>query len=100
MAAPTSGHRKQILLFLAAVIVPCLALVIFGLQVIRQERELFEKRAAEERVRRGQEIGQHLLVRLEKVKLEETQEPAARPENLAGFAYKNPEVILVGLADD
>ncbi len=100
MAASTSGHRKQILLFLAAVIIPCLALVIFGLQVIRQERELFEKRAAEERARRGQEIGQHLLVRLEKFKLEETQEAGARPENLDRFAYRNPEVTLVGLADD
>jgi len=100
MATSSSGHRKQILLFLAAVLVPCLALVIFGLQVVRQERELAGKRAAEERLRRGQEIGQHLLVRLERIKLEETQQAAARPEKLAGFAYRNSETILIGLVVD
>ncbi len=100
MAAPSSGHHKQIFLFLAAVFIPCLALVIFGLQVVRQERELFGKRAAEERARRGQEIGQHLLVRLERIKLEETRQAAARPEKLAGLAYRNPETILIGLAVD
>jgi len=100
MASPSSGHRKQILLFLAAVFIPCLALVIFGLQVTRQERELAGKRAAEERLRRGQEFGQHLLVRLERIKLEETQRAAALPEKLSGFTYKNPEVILIGLVVD
>jgi signal transduction histidine kinase/tetratricopeptide (TPR) repeat protein len=100
MAAPSSGHRRKILLFLAAVLVPCLALIIFGLQVVRQERELAGKRAAEERLRRGQEIGQHLLVRLERIKLEETQQAAARPEQLAGYAYGDPETILIGLVAD
>ncbi len=100
MAASPSGLSKQILLFLAAVIIPCLALVTFGLQVVRQEKELFQKRAAEERLRRSQEIGQHLLVRLEKIKLEETQQAASRPERLSFSVYKNPEVILIGLVDD
>jgi signal transduction histidine kinase len=100
MAAPSSGHHKQIFLFLAAVLIPCLALVIFGLQVIRQERELVAKRAAEERARRGREIGQHLLVRLERIKLEETRQAAVRPEKLDGYDYQNPEVIWVGLVAD
>ena len=100
MAAASSGHRRQIFLFLAAVIIPCLALIIFGLQVARQEKELVEKRAAEERPRRIREIGQHLLVRLETIKLEETQQAAARPERLAVFSYTNSEVMLIGLLRD
>jgi nitrogen-specific signal transduction histidine kinase len=100
MAEQSSGHRKQIFLFLAAVIIPCLALIVFGLQVARQEKELFEKRAAEERAHRIQEIGQQLLVRLETIKLEETQQAASRPESLSVFSYLNPEVIVIGLLSD
>jgi signal transduction histidine kinase len=100
MASPSSSHRKQILLFLTAVLIPCLALAIFGLRVVRQERELVEKRTAEERLRRGQEIGQRLLVRLERTKLEETQLVVPRTDELSNFAYKNPETILIGLVVD
>ncbi len=96
MALRSSGYRKQIFLFLAAVIIPCLALIVFSVQGVRQEKELAEKRRAEDERRRADEIGQHLLVRLEKVKLEEAQEAAFRPESLSSSIYRNPEVILIG----
>jgi signal transduction histidine kinase len=96
MALGSSGYRRQIFLFLAAVIVPCLALVVFSIQGVRQEKELAEKRRAEGERRRAIEIGQHLLVRLEKVKLEEAQEAAFRPEKLSSSLYRNPEVLLIG----
>jgi len=96
MALGSSGYRRQIFLFLAAVIVPCLALVVSSVLGVRQEKELAEKRRAEDDRRRAIEIGQHLLVRLEKVKLEESQEAAFRPERLSFSIYRNPEVILIG----
>jgi signal transduction histidine kinase len=96
MALGSSGYRRQIFLFLAAVIVPCLALVVSSVLGVRQEKELAEKRRAEDERRRANEIGQHLLVRLEKVKLEESQEAAFRPERLSFSIYRNPEVILIG----
>jgi len=96
MALGSSGYRRQIFLFLAAVIVPCLALVVSSVLGVRQEKELAEKRRAEDERRRAIEIGQHLLVRLEKVKLEESQEAAFRPERLSFSIYRNPEVILIG----
>lgn len=100
MADRSSGHRKQIFLFLAAIIIPCTALITFGLQVARQEKELVEKRAAEEKARRIQEIGQQLLVHLETIKHEETQQAAARPDSLSVFSYAHPEVIVIGLLND
>jgi predicted Holliday junction resolvase-like endonuclease len=96
MALRSSGYRRQIFLFLAAVIVPCLALIVFSVQGVRQEKELAEKRRAEDERRRANEIGQHLLVRLEKVKLEEAKEAAFRPERLSSSVYRNSEVILIG----
>lgn len=96
MALGSSGYRRQIFLFLAAVIVPCLALVVSSVLGVRQEKELAEKRRAEDERRRANEIGQHLLVRLEKVKLEESQEAAFWPERLSFSIYRNPEVILIG----
>lgn len=96
MALGSSGYRRQIFLFLAAVIIPCLALIVFSVRGVRQEKELAEKRRAEDERRRANEIGQHLLVRLEKVKLEEAQEAAFRPEKLSSSIYRNSEVILIG----
>ena len=80
MPVSSRSHRKQILLFLLAVILPSLVLVVFTLRMISQERELAQKRMVDERRRLAGEIGQHLLVRLEKVKLD----------------YVNPEVVLIG----
>ena len=40
--------------------------------MIRQEQELAEKRLADERRRAALELGQLLLARLEKIKLQET----------------------------
>ena len=42
------GHRRQILLFLVAVIVPSVVLVALSLRMIGQERELTEKRLLDE----------------------------------------------------
>ncbi|MGB7294908.1 MAG: HAMP domain-containing sensor histidine kinase [Candidatus Aminicenantales bacterium] len=108
----TSGHRKQILLFLLAVILPSLVLVAFTLRMINQERELAQKRVTEERRRLGREFGERLLLRLEKIKLQEVSalrtgaesgtrressiegEPRPRP------GHVNPEVALVGYVMD
>jgi len=94
------GHRKQIVLFLAAVIVPSSVLVLFTLRMMRQERELSTRRIAEERQRRAVEIGQHLLLRLEKIKLDE-KPTADVPGRIPGRSGdKNPELVFTGLIRD
>ena len=60
--------RRQVLLFLAAILVPCLVLVALSLRMIEQERQLEQKRAAEERQRRAAQLRQELLSQLERIK--------------------------------
>lgn len=108
----THGHRKQIFLFMLAVILPSLVLVAFTLRMINQEKELAQKRMTDERHRLARDFGERLLLRLEKIKLQEASalgrgtesngagEPGARREPPEPAGYVNPEVILVGLAEN
>jgi hypothetical protein len=54
------GHRKQVALFLIALLLPVTVLVGLTLRMVRQERELALKRAADERLRVAAEIGRDL----------------------------------------
>lgn len=106
----TGGHRKQIVLFLLAVILPSLVLAAFTLRMINQERELTQKRITEERRRLGREFGERLLLRLEKIKLQEVSamdagtKSGTRGDPVPGSdpwsAYVNTEVVLVGYVRD
>jgi len=94
-----AGHRKQILFFLIAVILPSLVLIVFTLRMIRQERELAQMRIKEERSRLSREIGENLFVRLEKIKIQEVTTTAGPEPWQTGVKYRNPEVALLGLVD-
>jgi len=96
MPVSSRSHRKQILLFLLAIILPSLILVVFALRMLSQESELAQKRMVDERRRMAHEIGQHLLVRLEKVKLQESSAAANWTQLSAQRDYVNPEVVLIG----
>lgn len=60
--------RRQILLFLLAVTLPCVVVVALGLRLVTQDRELAEKRAADERSRVLSELRQQLAGRLERIR--------------------------------
>ena len=62
-------HRRRIALFLITVVVPSLVLVGLGLRTVRQDRELAEKRAAEERGRQIDQVRKDALGKLEEIKL-------------------------------
>ena len=64
------SYRKQILLFLIAVLLPSIVLVFLTIRMIGQERELAQKRVADDKIRMARDIGQHLLVKLENIKLQ------------------------------
>lgn len=95
MPINSRGHRKQFFLFLIAVVLPSLLLVIFALRMIRQERELVQKRMEDERQRMAREIGQILLMRLEKIKLQEVDASINWTELPDSLEYINPEVVLI-----
>lgn len=89
-------HRRQILLFLVAILLPCSVLVALSLRMIRQERELAEKRSADEQRRLVNEIRHELLARLERIKLQEVSALAAQRGRAGKSTYENSAVVLVG----
>ena len=62
--------RRQALLFLIAILVPCLLLLALGLRVMAQERRLDVTRRAEQRQLLVGQVRQELLSRLEGIKLQ------------------------------
>lgn len=83
------GHRQQIVLFLISVFLPALILTIFAMRIVRQERELFQKRADEERKRVATAIGASLLNRLESLKRHAAIALEADPD-----AFRGREIFL------
>jgi len=94
------GHRKQVLLFLVTVFLPSLILVALTLRIVTQERELAQKRVADEHERIAREIGQAVLARLEKIKLQEAAASAAEPRHISRRRYLNAEVVFVAKVVD
>jgi signal transduction histidine kinase len=64
-------HRRLVFLLLLALLIPAAVLVFLGVRVIRQERELSEKRRHEEEEALAGQVGRELLHRLERIKLQE-----------------------------
>ena len=93
------SHRKQILLFLIAVLLPSLVLVVLTVRMISQEKELTQKRITDERRRVAREIGQYFLVRLESIKLQEASAVSEWQLMPAEMNYVNSEVVLICLVD-
>src|SRR5438874_9472752 len=70
-------HRRQALLFLIAMLVPCVVLVALGLQTIDQDRQLASRRLADERQLFTEQTRQALLSELENIKLQEVARAVA-----------------------
>lgn len=96
----TYGHRRQIVLFLVAILLPCVVLIALALRMIRQERELAEKRLAEQQHLLTSESRQELLASLEKIKLQEVSALAKQTGGTPPVAYTNPAVALVAWVED
>ena len=95
-----SRHRRQVFLFLVAIIVPCLVLVYLSLRIISQDRELAEKRLAEDRSRLVRELHYELLTHLENIKRQQISEIEAQPGQAIPVDIENPAVALVARAEE
>ena len=99
-----SGHRfRQLLLFLLVLILPSIAILVAARRIATQDekaaRQDAEERAVVERKRTAEDIGNDLLVRLERIKLQEiTNAPVAGLPAL--HAYSDAAVAAVGWLDD
>lgn len=69
--------RRQVSLFLIAILVPCLVLVALGLRMMEQERQLEDKRSADERQLLVVGVRQDLLAFLERIRLQHVTRVAA-----------------------
>lgn len=84
------GQRRQFVLFLVAMLVPCMALAVLSFRMIGQERELAEKRRADQKQRLLDEARRQLLSRLENTRRDELN--ADRP--------LHPEVVFLARVQD
>ncbi len=79
------GRRRQVVLFLVAMIAPCVALIVISGNVVRQERELGQRRREAEKARALDQVRDELLIRLERIRLDPQAHSAvalvARVEN-------------------
>jgi len=62
------GRRRQILLYLISVVLPSSLLIAFTLRLISQDRELAQKRRAEQRQSRALEVGRDLSAVLDEAR--------------------------------
>jgi signal transduction histidine kinase len=93
---PKGKHRKQILLFGISVLLPALVLLFFTLRMNRQDRELRIRRAQEAKIQKAEEIGRHLVTRLEKTENILIQELAADPSRLENIPLSQYQLVFLG----
>ncbi len=94
------GHRRQIFLFFAAVILPALFLSAFTLRMIRQERELVQKRAGDERRRVAAMIGNRLFDRLDGLRRQADGIVAADPDAFRMRRAFPPLLAVIAMRQD
>ena len=64
-------HKRQVLLFLIAVLVPAAVLIALATRIMNQDRELATKRAVDQRREAVDQLRRELSARLEAIKLQE-----------------------------
>ncbi len=94
------AHRRQVVLFLAAILLPCAALVVLGVRLVVQERELANARLDDEQRSIAQQLRSDLASRLERIALHQAGALAAQPELLLARQYDDPTVALVARVSD
>jgi signal transduction histidine kinase len=89
------GRRRyrQLLLFLAVLVLPGIMIAVQGWRLSAQEGELAKTRLAEKRKRTAAEIGQEILTRLERIK---TQEMANVPGSSIQRRGHSDPIVAVG----
>ena len=92
--------RRHPLLLVSALAVPCLVLMVLGIQIVDKERELAVRRLADEPRRLIDRIGSELMASVERVKLDEAGRLAASSERSDSISVPRPEVAVVAWLRD
>ena len=89
-------HKRQIFLFLAAILVPAGVLIGLAGRIMYQDRELAAKRAIDQRHAAVDQVRRELSSRLEAIKLQEINQFIRGPSSEGTQDSDNPAVIFVG----
>jgi signal transduction histidine kinase len=92
--------RRHPLLLVAALAVPCLVLMVLGIQIIGKERELAIRRLDDEPRRVIAQITGELMTTVERIKLDEAGRLAASRAAETPSAPRRPEVAVVAWLRD
>lgn len=93
-------HKRQILLFLVAILVPAGALIGLAGRLIYQDRELATKRAFDLRRAAIEQLRRELSSRLEAIKLQEINRLIRPPGSNGARAAGNPAVIFTATLEN
>jgi signal transduction histidine kinase len=87
-------HKRQIFLFLAAILLPAGALIGLAGRLLYQDRELAAKRAVDQRRAAVEQLRRELSSRLEAIKLQEINRLMRPPDSNGGPGPGNQAVIF------
>ncbi len=96
---PSSARRRQIVLFMVAVILPSTVLVALGVQLVRQERKLADQQAVDERQLIVAQARQTLFAKLEQVRRTVLDAISRDTIGTASNAYAETAVVLATRVD-
>jgi signal transduction histidine kinase len=89
-----SRHKRQILLFLVAILVPAGVLIGLAGRIMYQDRELAGKRAVDQRRAAVDQLRRELSSRLETIKLQEINRLIRSPNSNGARGAQNPAVVF------
>src|SRR5438093_10576542 len=87
-------HKRQLLLFLAAILVPAAVLVGLAVRVIRQEAELAQREDGDQRRLALDQVRRELAARLEAIKAQELNR-RIRAQSALTAEQTDPAIVFV-----
>jgi hypothetical protein len=93
-------HKRQILLFLVAILVPAGALISLAVRILYQDRELGAKRATDQRRAAVEQVRRELSSRLEAIKLQEINRLIRLPDSHGARGSANPVLFTATVEND
>ena len=88
-------HKRQIFLFLAAILAPAGVLIGLAGRLIYEDRELATKRAADQRRAAVDQLRRELSSRLEAIKLQEINRLMRPPDSSGARGSENPAMVFI-----
>jgi len=93
-------HKRQIILFLVAILVPAGVLIGLAGRIMYQDRELAAKRAVDQRRAAVDQLRRELSSRLETIKLQEINRLIRSPNSSPARASRDPAVVFTATLEN